>query len=368
METPYEKLSNEDGYSYVRPAGTPSAAITEMTVAPEMQAVSRKQQDLPAPKRLNHLLVPLDGTREGEWALPYATALARMLHAQLVLGHVTPTETVNPIAQALHIAGSREQVAQQTFAPQALSYLRDLRWRLAVPMNQMRTFHISAPTVTDGLLDFISTNEIDLVFLRLRTHYTAGNLSLGTVVDALIRQSPVPVLVIPPAAEPSIHPFTLRHIMLPLDGSALAESALAPLLGLLTQAYGQPGTPLTVTLFGVAENYAVLPDYQSYLHAIRARLLALPICAHIQINAIATVGSAPGAIVTAVAQGIKGEESEDGKSDTISAFASAGPVDLVLMATHGRGGLDRWLFGSVASYVLPRIEIPVLLTHPVFAP
>jgi nucleotide-binding universal stress UspA family protein len=42
------------------------------------------------------------------------------------------------------------------------------------------------------------------------------------------------------------------------------------------------------------------------------------------------------------------------------------PTDLVMMATHGRGGLERWLFGSVAAYVLPRVHVPVLLVHPAF--
>ena len=36
-------------------------------------------------------------------------------------------------------------------------------------------------------------------------------------------------------------------------------------------------------------------------------------------------------------------------------------ADLVVMATHGRGRLGRWLYGSVASYVVPHLSVPVLL-------
>jgi nucleotide-binding universal stress UspA family protein len=37
---------------------------------------------------------------------------------------------------------------------------------------------------------------------------------------------------------------------------------------------------------------------------------------------------------------------------------------MLVMSSHGRGGLNRWLLGSVASYVLPRAHVPVIVVPP----
>jgi hypothetical protein len=49
------------------------------------------EQTVPAPRPIRRLLVPLDGPHEAERTLPYASTLARVLHARLILGHITPT-------------------------------------------------------------------------------------------------------------------------------------------------------------------------------------------------------------------------------------------------------------------------------------
>ena len=213
------------------------------------------EQTVPAPQRLRRLLVPLDGTPEAERSLPYASAFARLLHAHLTLGHITPTTDANWLAQALHLAGGDRLTAQQAFEAQVLSYLQDLRWRLPIPPEEVDTHHISAPSVVEGLLELEAADHIDLVTAGLRSHSGADHFRLGSVIDNLIRKSSTPLLLIPPAVAADNSLFTLRHILVPLDGSALAEEALAPLLGLLDQtAGGSPGAPLAVTLLRVAEN------------------------------------------------------------------------------------------------------------------
>jgi nucleotide-binding universal stress UspA family protein len=318
------------------------------------------EQTVPPPKLLKRLLVPLDGTPEGERTLPYASALAKLLHAHLTLSHVTPTTDANGMTRALHIAGSDRQAAQQALAPQVLPYLRDLRWRLTTPLDQVDTLHISAPSVLDGLLELAATNNTDLVILGLRPHHSTDHLGLGKVVDSLICKGITPLLVIPPDATTESHLFMLRHILIPLDTSALAEEALAPLLGLLAQTQSEVGAPLAVTLLSVVKNPTKLPECQSYLDALRVVLMAMPECARVQLFAEAVVGSAPGAIVGMIERGA------GGRGVSSANETAAGPVDLLIMATHGRGGIGRLAFGSVAGYVLPRVQIPVLLVHPVY--
>jgi nucleotide-binding universal stress UspA family protein len=316
-----------------------------------------RQETLPAPQPLMRLLVPLDGTAEAERSLPYASAFARLLHAHLTLGHITSTFDANRLAQALHLAGSDRLTAQQAFEAQALPYLQDLRWRLSIPPEEVAMHHISAPSVVDGLLELMAADHIDLVTIGLQSRSGADHFRLGRVIDSLIRRSSTPVLLIPPRVSADSSLFTLRHILVSLDGSALAEQALAPLLGLLDQtSNSSAGGPLAVTLLRVAEDRSKLQDCSHYLEELRVVLMELPACSRVQVRAETIVGSAPGAIVGRIERGVQGQEDP----------CPVGPVDLLIMATHGRGGVGRLLLGSVADYVLPRAEVPVLLVHPVY--
>jgi len=49
--------------------------------------------------------------------------------------------------------------------------------------------------------------------------------------------------------------------------------------------------------------------------------------------------------------------------ETIIDYARRHPIDLIVMATHGRSGLQRWVYGSVADKVLRGADLPVLLVR-----
>jgi nucleotide-binding universal stress UspA family protein len=44
-------------------------------------------------------------------------------------------------------------------------------------------------------------------------------------------------------------------------------------------------------------------------------------------------------------------------------FAKETGVDLIIMCTHGRSGISRWVLGSIAHKVLTRAETPILLVR-----
>lgn len=326
---------------------TPSAPAVAPTFPPKTY--------LPAPKLMRRFLVPLDGTPRGERTLPYASALARMLGAHMLLGHVTPTEPPAALGQMFRLTDTQRQVEQQAFAPDALPYLKKLQGEMAGGDQAIDALHITAPTVAEGLLQIAKSRDIDLIFLAIDAH-EAERMKVGRVVEDLIRNGSAPVLVVPATADVTSRPFTLRHILVTLDGSNLAEQALGLLEGLLELLQQQQGEKPAVTLLSIAEDYSILPDYQSYLDALSGTFAALPQFAGVPIRAKAIVGSAPGAIVGAIEHGV-GDDEDQGSSDSQ-------PVDLLIMTTHGRGGMSRWLFGSVAHYVLPRVDVPVLLTRP----
>jgi nucleotide-binding universal stress UspA family protein len=305
---------------------------------------------LPASMPLRRVLVPVGDSPTDKRTLPYAAFLASELRSEICLAYVGTG----------HAAGSRQTGAKDSQFPamktHISAYFESLREQIPESFaSRISALETGAPSVSDGLLSIESGSGTDLVLVNLRSHSPADHFSLGKVVDTLIQKGSAPVMVVPPHAEATDHPVKVRHILVPLDGSALAEQALAPLLGWLGQIRQDQNARLTVTLLGVAESHAVQAHYQSYLEALRGVLQTLAECEHIRIQAEVLSGSsASEALVDAVEQNIFGQT-----------FRSE-PTDLLMMATHGRGGLGRWLFGSVAAYVLPRVHVPVLLVHPTF--
>lgn len=139
-----------------------------------------------------------------------------------------------------------------------------------------------------------------------------------------------------------------KQILVPLDGSALAEEALTHARDLAAQ-LGSKIILLRVVVspYAIAAPDLILAGYdpvdenftrvaQDYLHGVAAGLQA----AGLQ----ASVRTCEGPVAEAIID-----------------HACAAGVDMIVMSTHGRGGLSRWVYGSVADRVLQAAPCPVLL-------
>lgn len=145
-----------------------------------------------------------------------------------------------------------------------------------------------------------------------------------------------------------------QHILVPLDGSELAELALRDAIDLAELSHAkitllQVISPIDHIIMTEAE-YPIYVDQQweakrafalQYLQDVAHRM-NYP---HNTIHLAVEMGPA---------------------ADTILDYVSEYPIDIIVMATHGRTGLRRWLYGSVAEKVLHSAEIPVLMVraHP----
>ncbi len=144
-----------------------------------------------------------------------------------------------------------------------------------------------------------------------------------------------------------------KHILVPLDGSAFAEAAL-PYAQSLAGKYQAEITLLRVIVPprwpGVLE--AELPELIERL----SKTAAQDATSYLQYRQESL--QAQGLRVTARAQ------SGEPAPDLILEIAKELNCDLIVMSTHGRSGLQRWMFGSVAERVLRHAEIPVMLIRP----
>lgn len=143
-----------------------------------------------------------------------------------------------------------------------------------------------------------------------------------------------------------------ERILVPLDGSKLAEVALPHAIAQAKQSGGtllllRALPPMTAAAVAEAAAYLdweriradVAAEARRYLEGVRARLAAENLNAQIEI--------------------VDGEP-----ADAIIDAAERHGVDLIVMATHGRSGLGRWVLGSVADRVVRAAKAPVLLIRP----
>jgi nucleotide-binding universal stress UspA family protein len=150
-----------------------------------------------------------------------------------------------------------------------------------------------------------------------------------------------------------------RRILVALDGSARAEALLPRVEGLAR------ATGATVTLLRVnpsAEAVTVPAEPSPMVFATRATIMppddprnAYYEAEHYLDQVVDRMRQHGVAVEAKVARGTPGE--------AIVAEAEAAGADLIAMTTHGRGGLDRALFGSVADEVLRHTDCPILLVR-----
>ena len=295
------------------------------------------------------ILVPLDGSALAETALAPATALAERYGAELllvrtILTHVFPGAAPGPAQlDALH---------------EAKRYLALLSSRLRekdVPISTAIPY--DAPAA--GIADQAAFRHVDLIVMATHGRKWPESLLHKSVTMSLLEHTPAPILALKvkedgvgAGKQPILRFITDPNapILVPLDGSSLSESAL-PVAEELARSFGNPlvlvrtaemprvpaalpGAPVVIT--GAEE--AVLEETNTYLK-------------HIQQQAISRGMRVSIESTTGIPAWFIGE------------CAQAHHAGLVVMASHGRSGMGRWLLGSVAQNLLREVEAPVLLVR-----
>lgn len=321
--------------------------------------VAASDRALPEPIAIERVLVPLDGTLYAERALPYSLALATWANASVFLAHVRerdPGRARVAFSRALEGTPPETPVHSEQDAAAYLDAMRE-RVRAIVPsIPRVETITLSADTAAGGLMAITERTNADVVVLATHARQGLERRILGSVGDQFIQNTHVPVLFIPPGlavpTEQPLQPPKFRRVLIPLDGSAFAEQALAPVLALARCVVPDDPYGMEIVLYYVAESQITRPDGARYVEEVCERLHGLGLPASVSVTATALVGSPPGSITSAAVHGVISEPSYPRR------------FDLVAMATHGRGGFQRWLYGSVAEYVLSRVAVPTVLVHP----
>lgn len=286
------------------------------------------------------ILLPLDGSPLAEQALPYAAALARSAAARLILVRA---------AQARTLLDVDASDAQYGVVSRAEHDLEATSARLRETGLEAED-HVYYDSPVPAILDAARQHHADLIVMSTHGRSGLGRMVYGSVADDILRHAAIPVLLVPATIDhawPADRPLT---VLVPLDGSELAEEALgsagvlAELLGArlhLLRVVEPPSYPLYGDGYAYIpfDNDAELRDARQYLEEQAKKLDDRGMQVEIEV----AVGP---------------------PSTVVARIARERQVDVVAMATHGRSGLARLVLGSVATGTLLQAHVPLLLTRP----
>jgi nucleotide-binding universal stress UspA family protein len=294
-------------------------------------------------------LVPLDGSPEAAQAVSYARTLLPA-GGRLILLHVLPDSDLLlsrllGLLQAVPDDKDGECAIARALLEQEITKANDgqLAWQPEVVRGEPAT----------EILRAVSRLRADVIVLTTHGRGALGRAIFGSVADRVARTAPVPVLLVRPVPEqPHQGAATIRRLVLPLDGSPLAEQAL-PVATELAERLQVPGHLVRVVnvaaLLAPATGLAA-PDWSPEVYD----------------DVVGTARTEAADYLTAIAARLTGAGVEttsavlDG-SPFASIAAATSADDLVIMSSHGRGGALRWLLGSVAEKLVREAPVPVLL-------
>jgi nucleotide-binding universal stress UspA family protein len=301
---------------------------------------------------VSSILVPLDGSRFGEHALPYALTITRRTGArvEVVCVHVPPpplpSDTLLPPEDAL----------DAEFRMQELDYLDGVVPKLSAAGMQATSSLLDGRTVVEALAEHAAVSGADLVVMTTHGRGPLSRFWLGSVADALMRRLTAPLLLIRPREDdaPSLAAaLPLRRVLVPLDGSEEAEAVLQPAADLA-------GADAEYTLFRVVDPLPVV-GLDAPLYSPRGDG---PPSRRLQIAAEEARAYLDGPARRLRGRGARVETRtavDPSPGAAILYGAAAAKCDLIALATHGRGGLARLLLGSVADKVVRGAAVPVLV-------
>jgi nucleotide-binding universal stress UspA family protein len=305
------------------------------------------------------ILVPLDGSPRAEQALPVAARLAQAAGGSVVLVQVVspPTDFGGGLAPAPLLT---EQIIEYELA-EASDYLKMMACSLTFEGIDTTT-EVLFGSPAQHILATAQARAADLIVLC--SHGRTGFMRwvLGSVAHQLIHHSPVPVLVLHQGKSlPGADAARPLCALVALDGSPLAETALVPAADLVT-ALAAPVHGV-LHLLQVVKRFSTTAgeDFVTQLNAEateRAKAYLVMVKERLQEQyprltitwSVARAADVADVILSTAEQ----QESAEG----------FGSCELIAMATHGRGGWERWVMGSVTERVLHATRLPMLIVRP----
>lgn len=292
-----------------------------------------------------HILVPLDGSKLAEAAIPIAASLAQTLGAPVTLLHIIEEDAPPEIHRDHHL----------TQADEAAAYLTNVAER-DFPLGVNVDTHVHTAVVKDvpGSIVEHATREFQPDLIVMCTHGKSGvrDLLYGSIAQQVVAQGLTPLLLIKPRSSTSTG-FRLDKILVPLDTGPTHDESL-PVAQQLARAYQSKIHLLTVIpTFGTvagetAAASSLLPATTSALLEIQVENAANDLQEHLD--------DLKKTDLSATAEVARGDPVAE-----IVSLSEKLKVDLIVLTTHRKAGAAAFWAGSVAPNVVRRAHVPILL-------
>ena len=302
---------------------------------------------------IRSILVPLDGSEFSEQALPTAGAIAHREGATLRLVTVHVPTAILPFGGSMPIEAEVERRERESAEKRLGQLARRVAEDYEIPVEHVL---LDGPVV-ETIDRFATETGVELIVMT--THGRSGlqRAWLGSVADGLVRRTRLPVLLLRPgerAPEQRLQLAAFRRVLVPLDGSALAEQIVPAAVAVAGATASEFVLLRIVPPLGTTQPWAA--EYAAFVGSsdLKQRM------------------EEAGAYLDRVAGTLRGKGLEvdtrvvphSQAAIAILDEAERLGADLIAMATHGRGGVTRMVIGSVADSVLRRTVAPLLLIRP----
>ena len=293
------------------------------------------------------ILIPLDGSKTAEKVLPYARFLAGSLNRPVELLAV-----VDIVEMATHMSADRARYLDTMIEDSVRNSEQYLRGVAGTFPGANTKCTVEKGKAEQIIIETAAADKGTLVTMATHGRSGMNRWLLGSVAEKVLRGGTNPMLLVRATEEGKTDGgATLKSIVVPLDGSELAESVLPTVAELaktlklevvLFRAYSIP-----YSAYSSAEGYYAV-DYEELLKAMREEAVDY---LEKKTEAVKKLGIDK---VSCVAK-------EGFAADEIISLSRKSPDNLVAMCTHGRSGVKRWVLGSVTETVVRHSADPVLV-------
>jgi nucleotide-binding universal stress UspA family protein len=273
------------------------------------------------------IVVPLDGSRLAEVALPYAEEMAAKLSSEIILLSVLQSEDTH------------EYQKHQSYATRIVNITKR-HVEKYLDKSGGRAIDIGTATragnPAEGILDYVSKGTSRLIVMATHGRSGLSRWAVGSIADKVVRATTKQPLMLIRAkgSRPDIREKRiLKKALVPLDGSITSE--------------------------------AVIPYIMEIAHSLQMELTLLQVIPKTNHTYAATEDYLQSWCRKLVDNGIKAdyELSIGAAADQIIDLADELAIDLVAMSTHGQTAIHLWPLGSVAQKVLLGGNTPLMLVR-----
>ena len=281
------------------------------------------------------ILVPLDGSKLAEGALPYAEGVATRLHSEVILLTVCAP-------------GDCFDLPLKAYLEKRAGELSSLGIK-------------TSPVVVQGnaaneILDFAEKNDINLIISSTHGHTGPSIWPLGSIANKILQKSRIPLLLIRSRElETVLREKELLKILVPLDGSQFADGVIPYVEGLAE------GMDSEVILITVNEPLQI-PDVVRHTAGFDEKKYENELTAKTERDVKGYLSKKESALRNKGVQ-VSSTSLLGMPAQTILQYAEDNSISLIALSTHGFSGITKWAYGSVASKIIQSSSKPVLLVR-----